>query len=499
MARTNIGFIGGSYLSRSRHVDLQECVNLYPQRESPVAAPIGVQLVQPPSKNVGSLVGTPGLHVFSSPSTDGNVRGLIGTSTGKCYAVIGNAVFSLTDSGEATFIDNVIPRNRLVGMADNGTAGHQVIIVDGDNGWIIDTKTDKITKINSFPGGTHVVFKDGRFIVNKPDTGQVYWSDSPGYDGSLWVEGAFATAESSPDNITSISKTNNELWLFGPRSYEIWQSDINAITGALSYTRIPNAIGDVGAVAAYSPATIGNDIFWLGGNSQGHGVVWHNNGYQPERISTHGIEYIISSMSRIDDAIGYTYQQEGHFFYVLTFPTGNRTLVFDMTTGLWHERTWYNNTTGTTHRHRGHVCSFFENKVLIGDHENYNIYWYDLDKYDDFGGPIVRIRTCPHIHNKMGRVFYYDFEVDMEKGTGLDGVVSTAVGYSPKAMLSWSDDGGFTFGKERWDVPGRKGEYKTRLSWHSLGSSRNRIFRFRISDPVKVVLIEAWVTVEGET
>ena len=493
MARVNIGFIGGAYLARSRHVDMQECINLYPQRESPVQPPIGVQLVQPPSKNVGSLVGTPGLEVFSVPEVDGHVRGLLATSGGKCYAVIGNSVYTLSDSGQETFLGNVIPRNTLVGMADNGSAGHQVIIVDDERGWIINTKTDKLVPIDNFPGGSHVLFKDGRFIVNKPGTGQIYWSDSPGYNGLNWVEGSFATAESCPDNIISMEMTNNEIWLFGPNSYEIWQNDTNFVTGALSFARIPNAIGDIGTPAPYSPATMGNDIFWLGSNQRGHGVVWHNNGYQPERISTHGIEYMITQMSRIDDAIGYCYQQEGHFFYVLCFPTGNKTMVFDMTTGLWHERTWYKETTGSTYMHRGIVSTLYKNKILVGDRENSSVYWYNLDKYTDYGGAIVRVRTCPHIHNKMGRIFYNEFEVDMEKGGGL----IQGQGSQPKAMLSWSDDGGFTFGKERWATSGKLGAYGTRVHWNSLGSSRNRIFRFKISDPIKAVLIESWIDVEG--
>ena len=43
-------------------------------------------------------------------------------------------------------------------------------------------------------------------------------------------------------------------------------------------------------------------------------------------------------MSDISDARAFTYQKDGHHFYVLTFPTGNKTFVFDASTSLWHER-----------------------------------------------------------------------------------------------------------------------------------------------------------------
>ena len=504
MPKINIGFVGGAYSSRSRHVDMQECVNMYPQREAMqitgqyTAAGFGVGLSEPKSKSVGSLIGCPGLDLISAPDTIGNVRGMIATSDGKFYTVIGNAVFSMQPDGTATFLGNVIGTNPIVGLAENGSQGGQVIIVDESRGWIIDTTLNTVTPISNFPGGTHVVFKDGRFLVNRPGTGQMFWSDAPGYDGSAWVQGNFGTAESSPDSLTALAKTNNDLWLFGPLSYEVWQADIDQnpgpSQGQLIFDRQSNLVGDIGTPAPYSPASIGNDLYWLGSNNRGHGVIWHNNGYSPERISTHGIEYIISKMARIDDAIGFCYQQEGHYFYVLTFPTADKTLVYDAMSGLWHERQYFNPTTGYSSRHRAQTCAFFDGMVLVGDREDSRIYKWDLDTYTDDGDPIVRTRTCPHINNSMDRVYYNEFEVDMEKGVGLP----NGQGSNPQAMLSWSDDGGFTFGKERWDSPGRVGEYKTRMHWHSLGSSRNRIFRFKMTDPVKVVLIESWVEVEGE-
>jgi hypothetical protein len=70
---------------------------------------------------------------------------------------------------------------------------------------------------------------------------------------------------------------------------------------------------------------------------------------------------------------------------------------------------------------------------------------------------------------------------------------------SPQAMLQWSDDGGFTWSAERWEDIGKIGEYYTRMHWHRLGASRNRVFRMTISDPVKRVLIASHATIEGET
>jgi hypothetical protein len=80
----------------------------------------------------------------------------------------------------------------------------------------------------------------------------------------------------------------------------------------------------------------------------------------------------------------------------------------------------------------------------------------------------------------------------MERGVGL----TTGQGSDPQAMLQWSDDGGYTWSNEHWVDVGAKGQYSTRVKWNALGSSRDRVFRFVISDPVKCVLIGATVNVD---
>jgi hypothetical protein len=73
----------------------------------------------------------------------------------------------------------------------------------------------------------------------------------------------------------------------------------------------------------------------------------------------------------------------------------------------------------------------------------------------------------------------------------------TAMG-DPQAMLQWSNDGGYTYGAERWESMGKQGMYKTRMHWHSLGSARDRVFKLIITDAVRVRLINAQIDVESE-
>ena len=541
--RSQFNFIGGSYTLRSKFVDTQETVNFYPEMEIPS------------SKNVTALIGTPGLKLFCTLPSSAGIRGQYATSTNRLFACADNKVYEITTSGAFSVIGQLTTASGLVGMADNG---NQLLIVDGIAAYIFDlinwqsdpqygivtpfqatvetfdpttmswsqrshsagtftqlTQTticaqpttatpnpDLFNYNTTIINPTHCVFKDGFFIINSAGSGRFYISSLAtntgddnitfgAYEGGLFSPLQYATAEGSPDNLVAIVKTNNEMVLVGDKSTEIWY---NSGASPFPFQRMQSAFFDIGTVVKYSVVANGEDVFWLGANSQGQGCVMHANGYIPSRISTHSIEYMIGQLGRIDDAVGWTYQQEGHFFYVLTFPTGNRTFVFDTTTGLWHERGYLNSISGANDKHRGICAVNYNQLVYVGDWQNGNIYQLDLNTYTDNGNLIKRIRTCPHIHYEMKRMFYHEFELDCIKGQGL----VLGQGSDPQAMLKWSNDAGFTWSSERWESVGKMGEYKTRIHWHQLGSSRDRVFQLVVTDPIAWILINAWLDVEVE-
>jgi hypothetical protein len=57
-------------------------------------------------------------------------------------------------------------------------------------------------------------------------------------------------------------------------------------------------------------------------------------------------------------------------------------------------------------------------------------------------------------------------------------------------MLQVSRDGGRTFGAEKWVSIGKVGQYLSpRAIWRRLGSARDFVFQFTLTDPVKFTLI----------
>jgi hypothetical protein len=281
---------------------------------------------------------------------------------------------------------------------------------------------------------------------------------------------------------------HREAWLFGTDSVEVWY---DAGLPDFPLTRIQGAFNEIGCVAAFSIAKLDNGLFWLGTDARGQGIVYRANGYTGQRISTHAIEYAIAQYGDISDAISYTYQQEGHAFYVLTFPSGDATWVYDVSTQAWHERAGWDN--GEFVRHRSNCQCNFGGNIIVGDYENGNIYQFSLDIYADNGGIQKWLRSwraLPTGQNNLKRTAHHSLQLNCESGVGLN----DGQGSDPQAMLRWSDDGGHTWSNEHWSPMGKIGAYYHRVFWRRLGMTlklRDRVYEVSGTDPVKIAIMGA--------
>ena len=473
-----VDFIGGAYMHPSKSVDCQECINWYPE------------INNANSKSPTVLMPTPGSKLFYASAAAGVSRGLYKTSTNRLIYVHGIYVEEISNTGELirTF-GNISTNHGLVSLTDNG---NQVLIVDGEFGYIIELVTNTMTQITEegFPNSpTHAVFNNGYFIVNRGGTFEYYVSDIYYSTATHWDALNFYTAEGSPDNINAIATLNNEIWLFGEQSTEV-----HYCTGDTDflYARNNSAFLSFGTIAPRSVTTNGNVLFWLGSNNQGDGIVWMTSSYMPQRVSNHAIESLIKSKVVISDAVGYTYQQMGHTFYVLHFQAADLTIVYDISTGTWHRRTSYDLSTNLTHRHRSIVHAHFNDKTLVGDYLSGKIFELDLNTYLDDTNPIVRERTTPHSFSENKRVYYDYIELDMQKGTGNNSDLT------PNIVLSYSDDGGYTWSNSIMGGIGAVGNYLTRIRFNRLGYGRDRVWKIVHSSPTPAVIVAAYINAQAE-
>jgi hypothetical protein len=465
-------FIGGAYTARSKAFDAQRCVNLYPEVSESGPAP---------SKNVASLIGTPG-RVRWSTLAGGGVRGLQRFSAAVGVGVVGGNIYRLDTAGNGTLIGTAPDDGLPVSMDTNGSL---VFITTTQGSVAINPLTGASVSVST--PSTSCGFVDGRIVLSNLNTGQFVYT---GLYNSTVDPLNFETAEGAPDNLLSLAVVHREVWLFGEYTTEIFGPTGDSNT---PFARIGNAFIETGIAAPRSVGKMDNTVYWLSADKQGQGVVVRAVGYEPQRVSTHAIEYAIASYSRIDDAVAFTYQQEGHNFYQLTFPTAGKTWVFDSRSGLWHERAYRRPTDGGLEQVREQCQMSFAGKILVGDRNLPRIYALDLNTYTDDGDPILRLRSCPHLWAAGARQSFYALELLLETGVG-DG--TTGQGGDPQARLRWSDDGGVSFGsREMWAPMGKIGERQRRVRWRRLGSSIDRVFEVAITDPVRVCMIGATANV----
>jgi hypothetical protein len=436
---------------------------------------------------------TPGLRLLVA-APDGPWRQLYRASNGDLYGVAAAVVYYVAPGWVLTAVGTIAAGPNHVSMADNGTL---LVLVDGTaNGYTVDLTTRAFAAIDAtvetgFYGSQRIDYQDTFFIASNPGTPLFYVSGS---EAATFDPLDFASKTGFPDSVQAVVSVHRNLWVLGTQTSEVWFNSGGGGSGSLTNNTFPFEIVqggfvDRGCAAVFSVAKTDNSLFWLGQDSAGRAMVLHGVGYAATRISTHAIEVALSAYPTLSDAIGYCYQQQGHTYYVLTFPSGDATWVYDIATNLWHERCWMDGD-GVEHRHRSACHAFAYETNVVGDWQNGNLYALDPAVYMDNGQRIKRVRSFPHMLNAdFNRVIYRTFEADMAVGLDTSGTED------PQAVLRWSDDRGVTWSNGLSQTMGRRGAYLTLMQWNRLGLARDRVFSLEWDAPVETALNGAYVDV----
>lgn len=292
-----------------------------------------------------------------------------------------------------------------------------------------------------------------------------------------------------PDWISTLIVMHREIWLLGTqRTSEVWY---NAGNAGFPFAIAPGVYVEHGCIAPYSVAKHDLNIFWLGADKDGRATVYIGANYAARPISTPAIAAIFSTYGAVADAIGMTYKQQDHVFYVLTFPSANATWVYDLTENLWHQRTW-TDPNGGENRVRWQALAYagpnYGDVILAGDWQTGQLYSLDLNAESDNGAAIVRRRTFEHIVADGVQLIYPGFRLDCEVGD-----------FPPPASITfylrWSDDRGRTFGNPIGQIA-TAGDYLFQPKWSNLGRARDRVFEVFWSDPYVSALSGAWLDPE---
>jgi len=463
----------GYYESRSLPISHQQCVNWYPSRVLDGQVP-------------ECMFGTPGLmQIATTGEVQQQNRGAH-VKNGIPYFVNGTTLYSLTRSyditGAEVFTTNIlgtIESTGRVSMCDNGT--QLMILVPNGKGYIYNenagTPFQQITDADFVANGSpqYAVFCDGYFVVT---TDSKKWIISNLNDGLSWNALDFASAESDPDAIVAPAVVKNQVFLTGSETTEGYQN----IGGFGFPFQRSNLFIDKGCYAPFSIVTANNTFYMIGGGTNEDPAIWMYQSASFVKISTDAIDKILSDYtdSELKGAWGWTYSQDGNIF--IGWSLFDRTIVFDFTTGKWHER----NSRVIETQDNWRVASFVKayGRLLVGDVHDGRIGEVKTDLYTEYDGAVVRtIATRPF--TKEGRPFTVPFlELTMESGVG------TATVENPQVGLAISRDGKI-FNYDRNRSIGKKGRYEHRIIWRRNGVfDRWCVLRFTLSDPVKPVIIK---------
>ncbi len=343
------------------------------------------------------------------------------------------------------------------------------------------------------PAGNQTIsacFQDGFGLCNQPGT-MTIWQCLVD-DLSVWPDLNFATVDGEADNVMALSAIHRLVFVVKERSTEVWQ---DAGVPGFAFQPIGSTLIGQGTVSSETVQRLDSSTFLLSQNNEGQGIVREIEGFAAKRISTHAVETLLATASTLRDGFAYTYQQEGHQFYVLTLPSGNLTLVYDRTASalagepIWHQ--WLSFSGGAFGRHWGNAFAFFNQTSVLSDFRNGNLYRINLNAMTDNGAPRKWLRSWRALAQPtMQPTRFSSLQIDMQTG------VDVPDGSNPQVMLEWSDDGGFNWSSQRFMAAGRTGETSRRVKFNRLGSTRrnsglDRIFRLSSTDLFPVALIGA--------
>jgi len=533
------GFVGPAYRANVINTAADQCINLYKET---VESGAGI--------NKSVLMGTPGIQIFTTLATS-NVRALwagdnrlfaiggttlyeissVGTATpisaslpsgttpaqiysngtqlwivigGQTWVATGTSVtrpnFSSGLSGTVNlsggvdvtwasgdlFIPSLVGSTITIGGVPYTVVSYvspTLIIIGTNVGPAAGVAYTATVPVNAVSG----TYLNGYFIALAPDSNRVYSSNL--LNGLTWDNLDYTERILGQDRAMAVYAFDGNLWLLGQRTIEVYYP-----SGADGFPFSPIQGGFIsqGIWARNSVLDVdsprGKLLIWLSANDAGKAMVVAAQSYNdPARISTYAIEYAISQMATSSDAVAWKYQEGGHSFYVLYFPSASQTWVYDATENEWHQRQYLAGGSPTAQLQWCGAQAFASGKIYVGAASSGIIYEQSLGIYLDDASAIRRIRTAPALSDNLNWTLYRYFQLDMQQG-----VSATA----PVITLYQSDDGGYTFTAGRSLTGGGTAAYSTRLKWNQLGRSRKRVFRLQTEYQSQVQWANSYLGIE---
>jgi len=290
----------------------------------------------------------------------------------------------------------------------------------------------------------------------------------------------FIDIDALNSKIINFINYNNELWIFGNNRIVIYQPSGSDYA---SFVRINSAIYDIGLFAKDSIIKANNRIMFLG-KSNNKVAFFINNGYQLIELECSYLENF--EPQNLDDCKAYYINLDQTDFCIFNFSKINKTLLYNLHNNTWTLLGIWNSNKADFEKLWIKDIACFNNYIYALKYNSNNLYAFDKDYklYDN--DKIVRMKDTYHFSFENKRIFWNELELELK--TGDKNLDSNEV-----IMLSFSDNYGNTFSNEIFKSIPKRGEYKKRIKFNRLGSSRGRIFRIKYMGLCNLQIIKGFL------
>jgi hypothetical protein len=311
-----------------------------------------------------------------------------------------------------------------------------------------------------------VGFIDQYLLALNEGTQMYSWSDTGLPE--VWL-GEFTSAESRPDKLVALLTAFGEIFLPGTKTIE---HHADSQDPAAPFIRIPGTITERGSLSPYSFVQVDNSFMFLDEERR----VIRMRGREPQVISN-PFDSEFQDLDSVEDAIGMHFNAEGDTKYIITFPTADKTFVYDYKLDFWARWSEWVESKGIRRRWLGNCGVLVPSwkKYLVGSKTDGRIYFASKDHEDDAGNNMqTEIITGRIDWGTSRRKSSNRLRVKLKRGTG-------GLSSSSDMIMNFRDDGKTQWSHDKVVNLGKAGDEETYKTFRSLKTYRDRQWRFRIS------------------
>jgi len=426
----------------------------------------------------------PGLEDFKTVGT-GALRGVgqkDGIFSGASMIVSGSAAWLLDSDGTATMMTGAIGGNDLVDI-DLGQDSDLVSLARVATGEGLYQIQAGVVAKEDFPsaggaGATSVCFHRGFWFATEVGTQQAFYQ-VPG--DTSWTALSFASAEYSPDPLIGIRSRGDQFALLGSSTFEPWTLTGSATPAIAPYGGLN---GDFGCRALATAVNCKGSLLWVDNECN----VRRWDGGVASVISGPGLAELIRGVST-GDLRAWTFQVDGHRFYVLTLGE-NATWAYDLT-GSGSQWTRFSSLGFDIWR--AHLGATMGDITIALDNSSSQVFRLDPSRKTD-GTSAVPVICSVMVEGQDTSQPCTNAVMLLDVGEG----PYVGQGSAPIIAERHSDNQGKTW--TGWDEQplGVTGDFDDLPRWNGLGTIPaffGRVFQFSISDPVGVVFKRLFLNV----